>query len=97
MANAKATAPWYFRSYEPCQERNPEEIDATDKGRMELTNRTTEIIDNGTALNSPSTLKVKYLLDSTLNKFCRWLRILGVDAALETKKEEEERTRDGKL
>jgi uncharacterized protein with PIN domain len=36
-------------------------------------------------------------LDSTLNRFCRWLRILGLDAALETEKEEEERTRDGKM
>ena len=56
-----------------------------------------EQIDDKMEVSSACVPKVRYLLDSTLNKFCRWLRILGVDAALETKKEEEERTRDGKL
>jgi uncharacterized protein with PIN domain len=35
---------------------------------------------------------VRYILDATLNKLCRWLRILGVDAALETEAEELRRT-----
>ena len=34
----------------------------------------------------------RYLCDYTLNRFTRWLRILGVDAALETAEEEKERT-----
>ena len=40
---------------------------------------------------------VKYLLDMTLNKFTRWLRILGQDAALETPEEEKLRTGDGDM
>ena len=36
--------------------------------------------------------QVKYMLDATLNKLCRWLRILGIDAALETDEEEKKRT-----
>jgi hypothetical protein len=39
---------------------------------------------------------VRYLLDYTLNRFCRWLRILGFDATLETEEEEKLRTREGK-
>ena len=35
---------------------------------------------------------VTYMLDFTLNRLTRWLRILGLDAALETDKEERERT-----
>lgn len=40
---------------------------------------------------------VRYLLDITLNKFTRWLRILGQDAALETPEEEKLRTGDGDM
>jgi uncharacterized protein with PIN domain len=35
---------------------------------------------------------VKYMLDFTLNRLARWLRILGLDAALESDKEERQRT-----
>lgn len=45
--------------------------------------------------NNPS--EVKYLLDVTLNKFTRWLRILGQDAALETADEERLRTIDANM
>jgi mRNA deadenylase 3'-5' endonuclease subunit Ccr4 len=38
------------------------------------------------------TPSVKYMLDFTLNRFTRWLRILGIDARLETEEEEKERT-----
>ena len=62
-----------------------------------LINMAEETIENKTESNDASTPKVKYLLDSTLNRFCRWLRILGLDAALETEEEEKERTRDGKM
>ena len=37
--------------------------------------------------------QIRYLLDFSLNKFTRWLRMLGIDAELETEEEEEERTR----
>ncbi len=39
----------------------------------------------------------RYLLDITLNKFTRWLRILGLDAELETEEEEKARTRKGQM
>jgi len=38
---------------------------------------------------------VRYICDYTLNKFTRWLRILGIDATLETEAEEKERTTTG--
>lgn len=40
---------------------------------------------------------VRYLVDFTLNRLCRWLRILGIDAEIETEAEEQLRTRDGLL
>ena len=40
---------------------------------------------------------VRYMLDYTLNRFTRWLRILGIDAALETEEEERERTRGSRM
>lgn len=40
---------------------------------------------------------IQYLLDYTLNRFCRWLRILGIDSVLETEEEEKLRTKDGSL
>ncbi|KAL7530412.1 hypothetical protein ACHAXR_003484, partial [Thalassiosira sp. AJA248-18] len=48
-------------------------------------------------LHSTPPLPVKYMLDYTLNKFTRWLRILGIDATLETAEEENERTSGGKI
>jgi len=40
---------------------------------------------------------VKYVLDYTLNRFTRWLRILGIDAVLETIEQEHERTHGGNI
>jgi hypothetical protein len=40
---------------------------------------------------------VKYMLDYTLNRFTRWLRILGIDATLETEEEEKERTKGNRM
>jgi len=40
---------------------------------------------------------VKYMLDYTLNRFTRWLRILGIDAVLETVEQEHDRTHGGKI
>jgi mRNA deadenylase 3'-5' endonuclease subunit Ccr4 len=36
--------------------------------------------------------QVKYMLDFTLNRLSRWLRILGLDAAVESEREERQRT-----
>lgn len=47
--------------------------------------------------HSTPPLPVKYHLDYTLNRFTRWLRILGIDATLETLDEENERTSGGKM
>jgi hypothetical protein len=53
--------------------------------------------DNKHAAKFAPDLSVRYMLDYTLNKLCRWLRILGIDAALETEEEEKERTKDAKM
>jgi mRNA deadenylase, exonuclease subunit and related nucleases len=50
--------------------------------------------DRSIAAIQPTT---RYLLDVTLNKFSRWLRILGQDAVLETTEEEKLRTGEGKM
>lgn len=47
--------------------------------------------------HSISSPPVKYMLDYTLNRFTRWLRILGIDATLETTEEEKERTNGGRI
>uniref|UniRef100_A0A7S0F706 Mut7-C RNAse domain-containing protein n=2 Tax=Craspedostauros australis TaxID=1486917 RepID=A0A7S0F706_9STRA len=50
---------------------------------------TDEIVKHGS--------NIRYLLDFTLNRLCRWLRILGIDAALETEAEEKLRTKQQKM
>ncbi|KAL7496456.1 hypothetical protein ACHAWT_008936 [Skeletonema menzelii] len=45
--------------------------------------------------HSTSPIPVRYICDYTLNKFTRWLRILGLDVTLETEEEEKERTSIG--
>jgi len=45
--------------------------------------------------HSTSPIPVRYICDYTLNKFTRWLRILGLDVTLETEAEEKERTTIG--
>lgn len=45
--------------------------------------------------HSTSPIPVRYICDYTLNKFTRWLRILGIDTTLETEAEEKERTTTG--
>jgi len=102
VVNAKAAAPWYARSHKRHEEQKAN-VNLTGTGHQELTdqfdllNMAEETIENKTESKDVSTPKVKYLLDSTLNRFCRWLRILGLNAALETEEEEKERTRDGKI
>lgn len=52
-----------------------------------------DIQDNDNSSADASPPRVRYMLDFTLNRFCRWLRILGIDAALETEEEERQRTK----
>ena len=40
---------------------------------------------------------VRYIMDATLNKICRWFRIMGIDTALETEAEEQMRTKENKF
>jgi len=65
-----------------------------DHTAMALTpgNRSTEIHDTTPNNGGDDCSSPRYLCDYTLNRFTRWLRILGVDAALETAEEEKERT-----
>lgn len=49
-------------------------------------------VAGASAAESPP--RMRYMLDASLNKLCRWLRILGQDVALET--DEEEKLRTGK-
>jgi mRNA deadenylase 3'-5' endonuclease subunit Ccr4/uncharacterized protein with PIN domain len=46
---------------------------------------------------NPDIPRVRYMLDATLNKLCRWLRILGQDVALETEEEERLRTKENDM
>ena len=99
--NAKLVAPWYYTSSDKREGFSTKEISSTD-GRQ-----VTRLEDSGLSLcmESLSISKednseipcVKYMLDYTLNRFYRWLRILGIDAALETEEEERLRTKQGKL
>jgi mRNA deadenylase 3'-5' endonuclease subunit Ccr4 len=63
----------------------------------ESNNTSDAIIDDNNQKADIKFPKVKYILDYTLNRLCRWLRILGIDAAIETEEEEIERTRDAKM
>eukprot|EP00536_Pseudo-nitzschia_multiseries_P007294 jgi/Psemu1/240109/estExt_Genewise1.C_1690012 len=84
VVNAKVAAPWYTLS------KNAVDINAENLHRLNLSDEKTE-------LQEKSSPNVRYLLDYTLNKLCRWLRILGLDAALETEEEEIERTKNGNI
>ena len=109
VVNAKAAAPWHALSHKQNSKQNSDdEIYVSDTIHDEITDQfdrlhltkqkmVNEATGNGTQASSSLKPKVKYLLDYTLNRFCRWLRILGLDAALETEQEEKERTRDGNM
>ena len=55
------------------------------------------IHDEESTTKPGDTPKIRYLLDASLNKLCRWLRILGQDVALETDQEEKLRTGEGEM
>jgi hypothetical protein len=105
--NAKNVAPWYAGSIE--REQTQIENKTHDHGVNEIlaseccmlglttTDSTTsaakECLKSSAASNGAP--EVRYILDYTLNRFCRWLRILGINAAIETEEEEIERTKQG--
>lgn len=101
--NAKRMAPWYSQSHKEDAEDEPPSIRSDDTLSSEggLVDRVAEMtISNPVTEDDRSSdkpLKIRYLLDATLNKLCRWLRMLGQDAALETDEEERMRTKDGKM
>jgi mRNA deadenylase 3'-5' endonuclease subunit Ccr4 len=94
--NAKLVAPWYQHSIEQDEEKNflPGEKDIhqveDELADLSITAKEEEK-ENDT---SP---QIRYMLDFTLNRFTRWLRILGIDAALETEEEEIQRTRENNM
>ena len=60
-------------------------------------NHTTCTLDHNHSHDHSHIPKVRYLLDRTLSRFTRWLRILGLDAELENGAEERARTGEGKM
>jgi uncharacterized protein with PIN domain len=75
----KHVAPWYN---EPGPEEDEREQIVDDLGQLIL----------HAAPRQSTPCAPRYLLDFTLNKLCRWLRIMGIDAELETEEEERLRT-----
>jgi uncharacterized protein with PIN domain/mRNA deadenylase 3'-5' endonuclease subunit Ccr4 len=85
--SAKATAPWYNLHHSDNEQTATPNVADTEPHELKIDQL--RIKDS-----SP---QIKYLLDFTLNRFARWLRILGVDAALETDSEEIQRTKHFKF
>ena len=86
VVNAKQVAPWY--------NRNPYHYE---NGGDDLVEPMQDLSLEMTSNDCTETPQVRYLLDFTLNRLCRWLRILGIDAGLETEEEERMRTKEGNL
>jgi mRNA deadenylase 3'-5' endonuclease subunit Ccr4/uncharacterized protein with PIN domain len=80
VVNAKQVAPWYSHvDNEDCLLEAPCESSLVEQlEQLKISEQEPQI---------------RYLLDFTLNRFTRWLRILGIDAALETDEEEIQRTK----
>jgi len=88
----------------PCIEEESVHLDSSSTG---IENKTeSSSLDDGLDFSSlyiheaplnSNALVPRYMLDFTLNKLTRWLRILGIDAALETEEEERARTKDGNM
>jgi hypothetical protein len=105
VVNAKFAAPWYYTDDEEDSgkaKENEKVAISTQVGDPSKTASPEDIIVSGLqdltiVSESPKEPQVRYLWDYTLNRFCRWLRILGLDAALETEEEERLRTKECKL
>jgi uncharacterized protein with PIN domain len=111
--NAKHIAPWFRHhwsedetdEYTHVVEDEGNDADATtdddekkEQGLVDQISHLQIAADTKESPQQPPTLfRVRYMLDATLNKLCRWLRILGQDVALETEEEERRRTADGDM
>jgi uncharacterized protein with PIN domain len=105
--NAKLSAPWYACALKPRDESwrrqeddvaakksQPDEKDLEEKLRdLSLDDKAASSVPEEQTLTPP----IRYMVDFTLNRFCRWLRILGIDAEIEKEHEEIERTKEGKF
>jgi uncharacterized protein with PIN domain/endonuclease/exonuclease/phosphatase family metal-dependent hydrolase len=106
--NAKWVAPWYADTRmtttttdagsdpKECENIHDKIHDETTMAN-ELKNLRLQDPDNNSTHQKSSsekneTPRMRYLLDASLNKMTRWLRILGIDTALETAEEEQLRT-----
>ncbi|CAJ1961909.1 unnamed protein product [Cylindrotheca closterium] len=102
--NAKLVTPWYssIGFVDQMKEETPPQTDeellqwALSRKLKIQDDSSPDGSDDGDDLKGP-VKPIRYLLDFTLNRFCRWLRILGIDAVLETEEEEKLRTKDGNL
>jgi uncharacterized protein with PIN domain len=112
VINAKRIAPWYSlepKNEETPLANQTTTVDDINQQRSVVGDSTPEsaIVHGLESINiykEESTLseaedipRIRYLLDASLNKLCRWLRILGQDVALETDKEEKLRTGEGEM
>ena len=102
VVNAKLAAPWYHTDEDNDSKEAEKVATITDVGGLSKTASPEDAMVSGfqdlaISSESPKEPQVRYMLDYTLNRFCRWLRILGLDAALETEEEERLRTKECKL
>jgi len=100
--NAKGVAPWYAHYHQRRMKDEESQNNEGDKNMQELSSDVTADLNKIHISEDPSNKsaeqnKVRYILDYTLNRFCRWMRILGLDAALETDEEEIQRTKYGNM
>jgi uncharacterized protein with PIN domain len=103
--NAKRIAPWYTLTPGTNDESDGEEQPM--KASQANESASSNLISAFNAMklfdgeeqhaNESAKPRMRYLLDAGLNKLCRWLRILGQDAALETEEEEKLRTGQGQM
>ena len=92
--NAKNIAPWNLCRQQDEYGESEEEIKTTDEtDGVEQAAKQLERMEVDDDKAKPT---IRYLCDYTLNRFTRWLRILGIDCALETTDEEIQRTKEGK-
>lgn len=104
--NAKTAAPWYELSVENERRQRQGKGETTEESSlnedMDSEMRKLSLTNGGETGNSGGPEgnrypEVRFILDYTLNRLCRWLRILGLNAALETEEEESERTKQGRM
>jgi hypothetical protein len=95
--NAKLVAPWYSHTnhIDKLEDQLKDKANATNIELLAKDLSKNLSLDNNEVTSSSA--PIRYLLDFTLNRFCRWLRILGIDSVLETEQEEKLRTKDGSL